>query len=118
MLLVSSVELAVKVTVKFAVSLGSSCKIVRLPWIEVVSPKLPTVLLVLKVRGSPPQMKGSAAIRTYAEFFTSQVIITCSPGHANCLPSSSTLNERFTTTFEMGGHVSVHVKEEIKQSVQ
>ena len=47
-------------------------------------------------------MKGSAAIRMITDRFTLQVKVTLSPGHANCLPSSSTLDERFTVTFEMG----------------
>lgn len=105
MSLVSLVALAVTVTVKF----DPSCKFVRLAWkvsLEVVNVR-PGLSDSIYVNGSLRHLKFPAATRRYDDRFTLQVKMTRSPGHANCLPSSSTLDERLTVTSEMGGHVPV-----------
>lgn len=116
-LLVSLVVLAFKVTVKFATEVwfDSRCTFVRLAWkisVGVVGPELPISLDATNDIGSLRQMKSSAAICTMLDWITSQVKITSSPGHANCLPSSSILDESFTGGVE--AHVPVHVAEHIK----
>ena len=69
-----------------------------------VPPGLPTASVGKYVTGSLRQMKFSAAICTPIDSLTSQVNLTLSPGHANCLPFSSKLDDRLTPTVEVAGH--------------